>query len=314
MLLERPTEKWGSLRSHRSEATKLSGAQMPEQRRAGQLVYIYIYRPADLCLWSGARRQGRMLRAKSSRRNFVWERSSVLVHACSFTFVFEFVTDRTCQSLAFAFDCQHWTTEQKILVLLKNAIKSKKPGLSFASGPAGIETCFCFPICLPIEKAYSTKQRYYCNSLSCKLLPQLIDYSATKGFFFFFDRQLSYSCLSHSGSVLAANGCRVSSTLSFFLIGKRKPGPTRKRVLACPPTCVPHKHQQPELVRQSNLCVGWCIHAKKPYHNVARQSPLIFSISLHQISCRRVQSIFDSCLRQPQQSPRLAHNALHFPS
>ena len=80
-------------------------------------IYIYIYRPADLCLWSGARRQGRMLRAKSSRRNFVWERSSVLVHACSFTFgifVFEFVTDRTCQSLAFAFDCQHWTTGQKI--------------------------------------------------------------------------------------------------------------------------------------------------------------------------------------------------------
>ena len=33
-------------------------------------IYIYIYRPADLCLWSGARRQGRMLRAKSSRRNF----------------------------------------------------------------------------------------------------------------------------------------------------------------------------------------------------------------------------------------------------
>ena len=77
-------------------------------------IYIYIYRPADLCLWSVARRQGRMLRAKSSRRNFVWERSSVLVHACSFTFVFEFVTDRTCQSLAFAFDCQHWTTGQKI--------------------------------------------------------------------------------------------------------------------------------------------------------------------------------------------------------
>ena len=146
-------------------------------------INIYIYRPADLCLWSGARRQGRMLRAKSSRRNFVWERSSVLVHACSFTYVFEFVTDRTCQSLAFAFDCQHWTTVQKILGLLKNAIKSKKPGLSFASGPAGIETCFCFPIYLPIEKASSTKQRYYCNSLSCKLLPQLIDYSATKSFF-----------------------------------------------------------------------------------------------------------------------------------
>ena len=41
-----------------------------------------------------------------------------------------------------AFDCQHWTTEQKnIRTSELNAIKSKKPGLSFASGPAGIETC-----------------------------------------------------------------------------------------------------------------------------------------------------------------------------
>ena len=31
----------GAERSHRSEATKLSGAQMPEQHRAGQLVIIY---------------------------------------------------------------------------------------------------------------------------------------------------------------------------------------------------------------------------------------------------------------------------------
>ena len=75
----------------------------------------YIYRQADRCLWSGARRQGRALRAISSRRNFVGERFST--GTCSFTFVFEFVTDRTCRSLAFAFDCQHWTTVQKILGL-----------------------------------------------------------------------------------------------------------------------------------------------------------------------------------------------------
>ena len=46
----------------------------------------YIYRPADRCLWSGVRRQGTTLRARSSRRNFVWfvwERSSVLVHVPS---------------------------------------------------------------------------------------------------------------------------------------------------------------------------------------------------------------------------------------
>ena len=35
-------------------------------------------------------------------------------HCTCFTFVFEFVTDRTCPSLAFAFDCQHWTTVQTI--------------------------------------------------------------------------------------------------------------------------------------------------------------------------------------------------------
>ena len=49
-----------------------------------------------------------------------------------------------------------------------------------------------------------------CNSLSCKLLPQLVDDSGKKGFFF--DRQLSYSCLSHSSSVLAANDCRLLLT------------------------------------------------------------------------------------------------------
>ena len=195
----------------------------------GGYLNIYIYRPADLCLWSGARRQGRMLRAKSSRRNFVWERSaSASSGTCSFTFVFEFVTDRTCRSSAFAFDCQHWTTVQKILGL-RNWMPSSQRSRDFLlpqpQGQQASKHVLLFSVYLPIEKAYSTKQRYHCNSMSCKLLPQLIDNSATK--VFFFDRQLSYSCLSHSSSVLAANDCRVSSTFSFFLIGKRKPGPTR---------------------------------------------------------------------------------------
>ena len=46
------------------------------------------------------------------------------------------------------------------------------------------------------------------NSLSCNLLSQLIDNSATKGRFFFADRKLSYSSLSRYSSVLAANDCR----------------------------------------------------------------------------------------------------------
>ena len=46
------------------------------------------------------------------------------------------------------------------------------------------------------------------KSLSCNLLSQLIDNSATKGRFFFADRKLSYSSLSRCSSVLAANDCR----------------------------------------------------------------------------------------------------------
>ena len=64
---------------------------------------------------------------------------------------------------------------------------------------------------------YPRKQRHSCNSLSCKLLPQLIDSSATKGLFFFLDRLLSYSSLPHSSS--APNDCRVVLTFqvnSFF--------------------------------------------------------------------------------------------------
>ena len=66
-------------------------------------------------------------------------------------------------------------------------------------------------IYLPNERAYPTKQRYYFNSLSCNLLSQLIDNSATKVrcfFVFFADRKLSYSSLSRCSSVQAANDCR----------------------------------------------------------------------------------------------------------
>ena len=169
-------------------------------------------------LWPGARRQGGMLRAKSSRRNFVWERSSVLVHAYvpSHSSSNSSLIELNCRSLAFAFDCQ-------LLSALNHSAKNnrtsekchqvKEAGTFFClRASRNRNVFFRFPIYLPIEKAYSTKQRYYCNSLSCKLLPQLIDSSATKGFFF--DRQLSYSCLSHSSSVLAANDCRV--VLTFF--------------------------------------------------------------------------------------------------
>ena len=154
------------------------------------------------------------------------------------------------------------------------------------------------------EKAYSTKQRYYCNSLSC--LPQVIDNSATKGSFF--DRQLSYSCLSHSSSVLAANDCRVvliflQRSPSFLLASQAgsntitSPGiPANVRTSQ---TSITWTRTRLELVR-GLMCSG----KKKPVPQ--RCSSLIFSIFLHQISCRRVQSIFETiptkseaCLTMP---------------
>ena len=104
--------------------------------------------------------------------------------------------------------------------------------------------------------------------------------------------------------MLAVNDYRVVLTFNLILFftvhllshWQRKPCSTRKRVLACPPTCVPHKHLQPELVlvRESNSCVGCCVHAKVPLCNVARRSPLIFSIFLHHLSCTTVQSISET--------------------
>ena len=148
-------------------------------------IYIYIYRPADLCLWSGARRQGRMLRAKSSRRNFVWERSSVLVHACSFTFVFEFVTDRTCQSLAFAFDCQHGTTGQKNTRTSEKCHQVKEAGTFFCLRASRQRNMiFVFRFTCPSRKPIRQNNAFFATHCRhSKLLPQLIDYSATKGFF-----------------------------------------------------------------------------------------------------------------------------------
>ena len=141
---------------------------------------------------------------------------------------------------------------------------------------------------------------------------QLFDNSATKGFFFF-DRQLTYSCLSHSSSVLAANDCRV--VLTFL---QRSPSfSLASASLVQHDNESWHARQRVYLTNTYNLnsydsrTRAWAdvFTQKKPYHNVARQSCLIFSIFLHQIWCGRVQSIFN--LNKVRGLP---HNALHFPS
>ena len=145
-------------------------------------IYICIYRPADRCLWSGARRQGRMLWAKAAKCS---RRENDLLY----WYMFLHIRLRT----------RHWSTWSEFsfcvrLSALNHSAKNirtsekchqvKEARTFFCLRASRHRNMFfCFPICLPIEKAYSTKERYYCNSLSCKLLPQLIDNSATKGSF-----------------------------------------------------------------------------------------------------------------------------------
>ena len=170
---------------------------------------------------------------------------------------------------------------------------------------------FCFPIDLPIETAYSTKQRYHCNSLSCKLLPQLIDNSATKGFFF--DRQLSYSCLSHSSSVLAANDCRVVFTFlqrspSFSLASASRVQHDNESW---------HARQRVYFTNTYNLnsydsrTRAWAdVFTQKKKTVPQRCSSIVFDFFDLSSSNLMQESSVDL---QPQQSPRLAPQCLAFP-
>ena len=92
---------------------------------------------------------------------------------CCFTFVFKLVTDRTCQSLAFALPCQHWATVQTILGLRKNATKSKKwGGFLFASGPDSMEKCsFVFRFTCPSKKPIWRNNAIIVTH--CRLRPRL---------------------------------------------------------------------------------------------------------------------------------------------
>ena len=128
------------------------------------------------------------------------------------------------------------------------------------------------------------------NSLSCNLLSQFIDNSATKGRFFFADRKLSYSSLSRYSSVLAANDCRfqVKSFLqrsSSFSLASTSCVQRDNESWHARPGQRTYLRNTYNLNSYDSGTRAWAdVHAKKPYHNVGRRSPLIFSIFLHQIS------------------------------
>ena len=159
-----------------------------------------------------------------------------------------------------------------------------------------------------------------CTSLSRKLCTQLIDNSARNGRFFFLgggDRQLFSLALrlKQLKSILTFknnSSFQISSLLS--LASRGKPCQTRLRVFACLPTCVPHKQAQvqPEHVRRSTSCLGYCVHAK--CHNVTHQPPLLFA--LHKPSRTPVKSITEATsdkMHLRSDSVRdLPHIASHF--
>ena len=112
--------------------------------------------------------------------------------------------------------------------------------------------------------------------------------------------------------MLAANDCRVVFTFlqrspSFSLASASRfqhdneSWHARQRVYL---TKLQH-----ELVRQSNSCVGMMCSRKKQNRTTtlrnARQSFLIFSIFLHQISCRRVQSKFETTSTKSEACPTM---------
>ena len=171
---------------------------------------------------------------------------------------------------------------------------------------------FCFPIFLPIEKAFWTKQRYHCNPLSCKLLPQLIDNWATKGFFFF-DRQLSYSCPSHSSSVLAANDCRV--VLNFL---QRSPSFSLASA-----SRVQHDNESWHARQRAYLTNTYNLNSydsrTRAWADVFTQKNRTTTLLVNRLWFFRTFFIksrageFSRSLRQTQQSPRLAPQCLAFP-
>ena len=190
---------------------------------------------------------------------------------------------------------------QTSLGLRKNATESKKPGLSFASRPASIEPCsFVFRFTCPTKKPIRRNNAIAASHCRVIFFRSSLTTQRRKGVFV--DRQLSYSrsSLSRYSWVphVAANDCwfqvkyLLQHSSSFSLA-------SASRVLHDNESW--HARQRAYLTSTYNLnsydsgTRAWAdVHAKKPYHNVARRSPLIFSIFPHQISCMRVQSISET--------------------
>ena len=182
---------------------------------------------------------------------------------------------------------------------------------------------FCFLIYLPNEKAYPTKQQW---ATHCRVIffRSSLTTQRRKGVFFA-DRKLSYSSLSRYSSVPAANDCRFQ-VKSFLQRSSSFSLASASRVQRDNESW--HARQRAYLRNTYNLnsydsgTRAWAdVHAKKPYHNVGRRSPLIFSIFLHQISCTRVQSYSETTSHvhkthsagHEARSSRLAPQCLAFP-
>ena len=136
---------------------------------------IYRYRPGDRCLWSDARRQGIAAVGRCGQILQIYMLLHIRLRHWSNLSEFSFYIRLS----ALSHSGNKFRTSKKFHQV-------KEAGTFFRLKASRHRTMFfCFLIYMPNEKAYPTNQRYYCNSLSCNLLPQLIENSATKGRFFF---------------------------------------------------------------------------------------------------------------------------------
>ena len=205
--------------------------------------------------------------------------------------------------------------------------QGKEAGTYFASGQAGIETCsFVFRFSCPSKKPIRRNNAIIATHCHVSFFRSWLTTQA----FFFVDWQLSYSSLSHANSVLAANDCIVILTFqvkSFLQHSSSSSLASASRVQHDNESW--HARQCAFLTITCNLNLygsrtrAWAdvFTQRKPYHNIARWSPLIFSIFLHQISCTSAQSISETTSQNTHLhvaghqawSPRLAPQCLAFP-
>ena len=126
-----------------------------------------MYRSADRCVWSIAWRQGRMMRAKSLHWNFVWEHVDLLTLFMLLHICLRIHHWLNLLELSFCVRMSELNHSASNCRTLKKCHQFEEAGTFFCLRAGQYQKGFLlFPIYLPIEEAYPTKQRHrYCDTV-----------------------------------------------------------------------------------------------------------------------------------------------------